>query len=263
MKIKNSESLVFCETYEVIDSKKIPIRDIHSDIKLFKIELSKYFNIVDYLINFLTSNEIDRAQRYRHTKDRNRFIICRSLLKYLLAKETNLEISKIQFKKTENKKPYFPLDTSLFFNISHAGNYAIIAIGPCELGVDIEFVDKDFNFHEILGSVYNESEINIINNFDNKRYSFYKFWTRKEAIVKAIGKGIDDDLKNIPVTDGFHSVPSTLIYGFKKINVFSFNINNDYVGALALTEDATNFDKIVFQPLPTSDQLKLTFQNNN
>ena len=86
--------------------------------------------------------------------------------------------------------------------------------------------------------------------------TFYRFWTRKEAIVKAIGKGIDENLVKIPATDGLHSVPRVLIGNFEKMTAFSFSIDNDYVGALAMTEDINDFDKITFCPLPNAKELE-------
>ena len=260
MGIKNSESDVFCGTSKIAYYDEEASNDTNSGIKLFKIKLSKYYDIVDILLKTLTPIEAKRAARYRHINDRNRFVICRSLLKYLLAKETNLDILKIELEKYDNHKPYFPNNPLVHFNLSHAGNYAIIAIGNCELGVDIEFIDPSFDFTEILSNVFSETEIKLINSSNNKRYSFYQLWTRKEAIVKAIGKGIDDDIFKIPVTDGSHSISSTVIDGFKKINVFSFNLNDDYVGSLALTEDINNFNKIIFSPIPTPNKFKFLTQ---
>ncbi len=102
-------------------------------------------------------------------------------------------------------------------------------------------------------------EIDEVNNSRDKHLTFYKFWTRKEAIVKAIGKGIDDDLIKIPITDGSHSVPSALVYNFKEVKVFSFNLNDDYIGAIAFTEDIHDFERIVFYPSPSSDKLMSLF----
>ena len=260
MEINNSRSVVFCNSSEIVYNNQQISKNIHPEIKLFKIELSKYYNIVDILIKNLTPTEVKRAERYRHIKDKNRFIICRGILKYLLAKERHSDISEIQFENNINHKPYLSIDKSLFFNVSHAGNYALIAIGHYELGVDVEFIDTNFHYNEILSNVFNEEEIDQINTAENSRYQFYKFWTRKESIVKAIGKGIDDDITKIPATDGTHALPSSLVCDFKKLSVFSFNLNDDYIGALAIAEDFKEVERLNFYPSPTVDDLKFSFQ---
>lgn len=255
MKIMKSESNVFCGTSEITYCDEEVSQLSHSDIKLFKIELSKYYAIVDNLLKILSPIEVQRAERYLQLKDRNRFIISRSLLKYVLAKETGLDISKIQFEKSSSHKPYLPSDLLVFFNVSHTGNYAVIAVGDCEMGVDLEFIDNQFDFTEIIPNVFNDSEIHLIRTSKDPIISFYKLWTRKEAIVKSIGKGIDDDFIIIPATDGLHKVSSLLMNGYSSINVFSFNLNADYVGALALTENMI-LKNIICYPLPSPNELK-------
>ena len=257
MKLKDSESIVFCEASEVLDSNNEVLKDVYSDIKLFKIELSQYYNSTEILLKALTLEEVKRAQRYHQLKDSNRFIICRALLKYLIAEEKGLDISQIHFEKQANHKPYFSSDRSLFFNVSHAGDFAVIAIGNCELGIDVEQIDTNFKYADILSSVFSVEEINFINHSQYIRHTFYKFWTRKEAIVKATGKGIDEEFVNIPVSDGSHFVSSSLVEGFKNIDVYSFNLNEDHTGALAYT----NKNKIInFYKIPKAETL-LTFFN--
>ncbi|WP_179319621.1 4'-phosphopantetheinyl transferase family protein [Winogradskyella helgolandensis] len=260
MEYNNSESNLFCGSSIIIDRKGEDSDQIHSGIKLYKIELSQYYNITDVLLKTLTPHEVQRAHRYHHIKDSKRFIICRSFLKLLIAQRNDIEISQVYFEKTENHKPYFPLDKTLFFNVSHAGDYAIIAIGNCELGVDIEYIDKHFNYADILPTVFSSEELSFVEMSNFKRQTFYKLWTRKEAIVKATGKGIDDDFSKIPVLDGAHTVPSSLINDFKKINVFSFNLNAYYVGAFAFKGDDIDFKHISFQPLPNIVELESLFK---
>ncbi|MGC1630553.1 MAG: 4'-phosphopantetheinyl transferase superfamily protein [Gelidibacter sp.] len=247
-------SNLFYSTIEVQDSAMI--QENQCGVILYKIQLSEYQELVPDLIHFLSTSEHHRANRYHFEKDKNRFVICRALLKFLLAEHLDLEIAQILLDIDSNKKPYFAAHPSVFFNVSHAGDYALIAITKSPIGVDIEYVNKSFDYKEILPNICSITEIDEVNQSTDKPLSFYKLWTRKEAIVKAIGKGIDDDLPKIPVTDGFHSVTSALVCGYKKITIFSFNVDYDYVGAIAFTKEIINSDKIVFTPLPTSTELR-------
>jgi 4'-phosphopantetheinyl transferase len=224
-------------------------------IKIYKIELSKHQELASSTLTVLSDSERNRANRYHFLKDRNRFIICRTLLKFLLAEHLGLDIDKILVDVDSNKKPYVSSHPSVFFNVSHSRDYAVIAIATCPVGVDVEYVNTDFDYEEILPTTCNHLEIDEIRNSDDKYRTFYKFWTRKEAILKAIGTGIDDNLLKIPITDGFHSIPLSLMGNYETVKVFSFNLNDDYMSALAYTEDI-HFDSIVFSTLPTSDEMK-------
>ncbi|MGJ8593058.1 MAG: 4'-phosphopantetheinyl transferase family protein [Aquaticitalea sp.] len=256
------KSQLRCRTLDISDLYTDASENSNHNIQLYKIELSKYEMVITSLLKVLLPSEIERAQRYRQNKDKNRFIICRGLLKYLIAKNSGLKISEVEFEKSSKHKPYFPKDRNLFFNVSHAGNFAIIAIGNCELGVDIEYLDPQFDFNEILPNVFSETEVNFINNSLEKRQVFYSHWTRKEAIVKAIGKGIDDDIHKIPSADGLHSISSSLLGDFENISVFGFNVNTNYVGALAVTKEIEDISDIKFHTIPNPEVLKVFFEDN-
>ncbi|MBU2928312.1 4'-phosphopantetheinyl transferase family protein [Winogradskyella psychrotolerans] len=256
MRIKNYETVICCADAAVSDRVKEVSNDNYSDLKIFKIELTRYYDIVDVLIRTLTPLEVERAHRYHQLKDFKRFVICRSILKIIIAQLKGLKVSQVYFEKNDNHKPYFPLDKLLFFNVSHAGDYALIAIGPCELGVDIECINPQFEYDEILTTVFSTEEINFINDSEDERYDFYKLWTRKEAIVKATGQGIDDNVFKIPVKDGSHIVSASLVNNFNKINVYSFNITTNYIGSIAYKGDDVDLKQIVFQPIPSAKKLE-------
>lgn len=253
--MNNSESHVFCDTLNTNYFEPKILNDSILGVKIFKIELEKYVVILDVLFKILSPEEQKRSQRFHQFKDKQTFIICRSVLKYLLSKETGLDVSQIHFVLNDNNKPYLQLDYPLFFNVSHSGNYAIIALSNQEIGVDIERIKSGFDYAEIVPTVFNNLEIKTIDNSENKNYTFYKFWTRKEAIVKATGKGIDDDITQITVVDGLHSVSSQLLSGSKNITVFSFDITPEYLGAIAITEHFNDIQNIQFEPSPKPEDL--------
>ncbi|MBF8150480.1 4'-phosphopantetheinyl transferase superfamily protein [Winogradskyella sp. F6397] len=255
----NSKCIIFSKTSETFDSQIDEEISVDSDIKLFKIELSKYYGVVEVLLKTLTPLEVERAHRYHQLKDFKRFVICRSILKIIIAQLKGLKVSQVYFEKNDNHKPYFPSDKSLFFNVSHAGEYALIAIGPCELGVDIEYINPQFEYEEILPTVFSTEEINFINDSEDERHDFYKLWTRKEAIVKATGQGIDDDFFKIPVKDGSHTVSASLVNNFNKINVYSFNITTSYIGSIAFKGVDVDLKQIVFQPISSAEKLESLF----
>ena len=100
--------------------------------------------------------------------------------------------------------------------------------------------------------MFSAEEINFIHNSEFQRHTFYKFWTRKEAIVKATGKGIDDEFLKIPVRDGSHLVSSSLVQDFKNVNVYSFDLNASYIGSIACTEQ---YKILHFYPPPKPEAL--------
>ncbi|MDN3492156.1 4'-phosphopantetheinyl transferase family protein [Winogradskyella bathintestinalis] len=253
---------VFCHSTKVIIVPFDKFENNSEYLNIFKIKLSLYQNLVIDFLQFLTPVEMQRAERYYSPKDKSRFIICRTLLKFILAQKTGLEIENIIFEKDNNKKPYLPFDRSINFNVSHSENYALIALSHASVGIDVEYMNRDFNFLEIIPSTFNDLEIRSVLKAANKKEAFYTCWTRKEAFVKATGKGIDDNIAQIPALDGQHTKASHLLGEFKNMTVFSFDLDEKYKAAVAFSETMIS-EEIVVSNLPTTLQELIEFKSIN
>src|SRR5690606_14249709 len=121
-----------------------------NDILVYNIHLPDYFHIVNDLSTFLKADEKKRALNYYKERDKNRFIICRSLLKFALSNYAQVSIKDISIELLLNKKPYLPKHPSVSFNVSHSGDYAVLALGTTPIGIDIEYLDLNYTFQETL-----------------------------------------------------------------------------------------------------------------
>ena len=108
------------------------------------------------------------------------------------------DISKLKINENDNGKPYFER-SNIYFNISHTDDAVACIVSDNIVGIDIEKI-KNYN-ERLLKYSMNEEE--IINNEED----FFKFWTLKEAYVKATGTGLSHGFKNIKFinTDSLHS----------------------------------------------------------
>lgn len=254
-------SEIFCESTKVYFENFNRLSDNNFDLKLFKIKLSSYNHLITEFTKHLCESEKQRAQNYHFKKDSNRFIICRALLKFILARQTSEDISNICIKIDDNKKPYITSSHSLFFNVSHAENYAIIALSNIQVGIDLEYKNKKFDFTEILPFTFSDLEIKTISKSTDKTAMFYNFWTRKEAIVKATGQGISDHLSQIPVINGRHFIDAHILNDINNLQVLSFNLDEDYIAAVALKDINLKFNKILIYDLPDNIADLKSFSN--
>lgn len=148
-------------------------------------------------IDVLSDDEIRTASRFVFEQDRRRFVRCRCALRTILAGYTEQDPTEIRFSYNEFGKPF--VDRSLFkFNVAHSGEVALIAVTlRSEIGVDVEFVDGEFDSMNIAGSVFSSAEFErfkLITSSAEQSRSFYTGWTRKEAVLKAIGQGFSTPL---------------------------------------------------------------------
>jgi 4'-phosphopantetheinyl transferase len=237
---------------------------ITNETIIYSIYLPDFVNLKSDLAKYLNSTEINRAERFHSEIDRNRFIIYRSILKFVLAAHTKLSVKNIILDYHLNKKPYLASHPWLHFNMSHSEDYAVIAISRKKVGIDIEYISENFNFTNLLPNVFGNEETSIIQNAVNKKHTFYTFWTRKEAFIKTLGKGIDDDFKYIPCLDGTHPLDSTLLENTENWQMYSFYLENQYLGAIAVEGLSTSLKDPLLFTVPNSmkELLEMTQVSN-
>lgn len=135
---------------------------------------------LSFIYSFVDEKRREKAERYAHEKDRLLSFGAGYLLKKYLPKGENKEM--------ENGKPY--LEDGPFFNISHSGEYVVLAIHPTkEVGIDIEKIDS--NRVDAIRFVLNEDEKKT-----NDTTTLFQIWSNKESLAKCISTGLKD-MKNI------------------------------------------------------------------
>lgn len=203
-----------------------------NDIHIYSIYLPDFADLKSDLAEYLNVKELPVSPNRCMEMD-HKFIIYRSILKIILAAYSKLDAKKIDFDYHLYKKPYLASKPWLHFNISHSQDYVVIAVSRRNLGIDIEYMEQDFPFSNLIPEVFEEREITAIQNSNDKKRLFYSYWTRKEAFVKGLGTGINDNFKHIPCVDGEHSIDVALSENKENWHVCNFNLSDHYMGAIA------------------------------
>ncbi|WP_018620645.1 4'-phosphopantetheinyl transferase family protein [Spirosoma luteum] len=186
----------------------------------------------DYEKTALQPDEIIRAGRFRRAEDRNRFVCARHMVRTLAGRYTHQRPGDICFTVGKNQKPEIKDSDRWHINVSHAGQWVLVAIGVTSVGVDVEENNPDFAFQDVLAHSFTAVEQQYIEANDS-RLLFYRSWTRKEALVKATGKGLDDDFQRVPCLDGRHLIERELIGAAGPWSVSSFRVSDGYSAAIA------------------------------
>jgi 4'-phosphopantetheinyl transferase len=156
------------------------------------------------LLDSLNVEEKVKAQKFKFDKQRNYFSYSRSLLRYILSVYTEIPPAEIEFVYGTNGKPSLAAHQNkknINFNLSHSDGYFACAIGSSnEIGVDIENVfPNSKQVNNITKKFFLQTESDrITSKIDTEAYYlFYKYWTIKEAYIKAKGNSIMQ-LKEVP-----------------------------------------------------------------
>jgi 4'-phosphopantetheinyl transferase len=210
-------------------------RELNDNLDIWRVYIPSNKAHIGKLQELLQPDEMERAARYYHKTDTDRFLIARGMLRVLLGMYLNRPPVQLQFAEGANKKPFVcsTEPVQVHYNVSHSGDWILIAVANMDMGIDVEKINPDFNFSEILGSCFSLQEIAFIANENLAANGFYRLWTRKEALLKATSKGIDNNLTQIPCTDGKHEVAEEIIGSPHNWIVSSFEVENQYVGSIA------------------------------
>jgi 4'-phosphopantetheinyl transferase len=153
----------------------------------------------------LSSEELERASRYRFPGDQKRYILRRGILRELIGRYLNSPATSARFTANEFGKPALAegFNSRLKFNLSVSEDVALIALTEGrEIGVDIERVRQDFEVERIARrffSIYEQTQLHKAS-FHQKIEAFFNCWTRKEAYVKAHGQGLTLPLDQFDVS---------------------------------------------------------------
>ncbi len=140
----------------------------------------------------LSSNEIDKINRLRNQQHRAQALLMRVQLRQLLSRYLGLNSNEIKFSYREYGKPYLA-DASLSFNVSDSGSQALVAVSLTdELGVDIENWRTMANLAGMVRRNFSANEqqqwLDVLDK--HQEATFFDLWTRKEAFIKATGRGL-------------------------------------------------------------------------
>lgn len=176
-------------------------------------------------LGILSSDELARANRLRFPSDRNSYVRTRAIARELLAGYCGLAPAALTFDYGPAGKPRLADRDAPRFNISHSGMLAVVAIAQGEVGIDVE--RRKPPIPEVSQTAFSTIETHQIRSADDPLIAFYDTWTRKEALVKAIGAGLGESLSGLVVG---HRGEMT-IHGF---HVQSLNLGTEYSAAVAM-----------------------------
>ena len=162
---------------------------------------------VDWLSQFLSNDERDRARRFHFNSDRDHFIVARAWLRIIIGYYVRVEPAELEFDYSSYGKPSlakpFAEVTGLNFNLAHSGELAILGITMRrQIGIDLERISDKVAYEEIARRFFSSSEVACLSSLPQaaRARAFFNGWTRKEAFIKAKGLGLSLDLDQFDVT---------------------------------------------------------------
>ncbi len=185
----------------------------------------------------LTKEEQDRADAFIRTEDRVRYEVSRAALRILLGRYVGRSPGDLRLGTGPNGKPALVDHPGVRFNLSRSGRLALIGLAmERDIGVDLaQRCDPD-DGQDQIADFFAPEERNALRLLPagQSAAAFTEVWTRKEAVVKALGDGLYRALDSFVVPVLPDDPPVVRFATASPWYVFSLNPRYGYCGAIAI-----------------------------
>jgi 4'-phosphopantetheinyl transferase len=195
----------------------------------------------EILEKLLSADERERADRFHFARDRTRFIVARGGLRLILSSYCSAPPQRLEFQTDSYGKPaLLGPSAAMEFNVSHSGDYVLVGVTagvPC--GVDIELGRADMEELAIAQRFFCAREVEWLSRTEK---GFLRLWTAKEAVIKAVGRGVSIPLSDVDVTDVVEGKTSSITLRSAGMEPQTLWLNElslvpNYAAALATVEE--------------------------
>ncbi len=194
----------------------LPLFARHSRYKLLEagavdvwhVSLSASMRDLAVLANMLSPHERQYSDRYVRSADRHRAVVSRGLLRHLIGQYLAVAPNDVLISIGSHGKPF--ISHPMRFNVTHSGD--VVAFAFCigrEVGIDVERIDPGIDIMLLARNVFGASELGQFEALAHHERlgAFFAGWTRKEALLKALGDGLTRPLCEIGMPVGCSSQP--------------------------------------------------------
>ncbi len=176
------------------------------------LEEAEFLKFYQEIYHSLPEQVQQKVDAFKFPADQQRSLIGDLIVRNYYSEKLDLKPAEIDFEYNEHQKPHLKNIKGECFNISHSGNYVVVAFSDKAVGVDVEVMKKDRR--NIAERFFTPSEIKDMNEAGSDEMQikyFYQLWTLKESYMKAIGDGLTMSLSSFSFAknaDGFYLLKS-------------------------------------------------------
>lgn len=191
------------------------------NIRIFIGDISE-LDITEIDISRLSKYRADKIKSISNEKNKRQSVGAEIVLNYGVKKCFGID-APLNYDADARGKTYFT-DIDAFFSLSHSGAYAVCALSDNAVGVDIqEYRPVNLRLAERF---FTADEFAAVK--ENPIESFNRIWTRKEAVSKAVGDGLQIGFSDIDVMKDYIT-HNGILY-----RIFDVDINGAYSMAAAV-----------------------------
>lgn len=196
-------------------------------VELFAADIRQIAPKADELILLLDEERQKRVRSYGSTRDALRCLAAGLLLYDAFGERAR----NTHFEHGKRGKPFLP-DVAPF-NLTHAGDYAVLALSKDTVGVDLERI-RSINWSRVSERFFHPDEQRFLEQSSDPQTMFFTIWTLKESYLKALGHGFSVSPRSFCVLP---ESPCAALEGDSEFHFHSFSTFPGYCLSVCCQEE--------------------------
>ncbi len=176
---------------------------VSNEIHIWQFPLNVPESTLDRYTELLSTDEKQKAGRFHFQRDNRRFTVTRATMRSILGSYVQFGPRELRFRYSEHGKPQIKNPArDIRFNVSHSGEEAVVAVtSGRETGVDVEQIRDNVEIDSLAERFFSTTEKDFLRGLphEKKLSTFFRFWTCKEAFLKAQAVGLTRSLASFTV----------------------------------------------------------------
>lgn len=169
-------------------------------LKIYYLKISDCNTIPEVsLLKRIRERTREEVVTFKNVKVRRLKCLGEIMVSELIEKLWQIQAKEYSIVKAKHGKPYIQMQTGIFYNLSHSGNYMVCALSDREVGIDIQQMGT-YKF-QIAERFFHQNEIQTFVQCDPKERAnlFYRYWAAKESFLKYTGTGLSVSLSDFEI----------------------------------------------------------------
>ena len=200
-------------------------------ISVVRVDLTADEAREDMALGWLNTSERPRCESYL-PEPRRHFVLSRAALRAIACAELGCANGSLSFGEGEHGKPFAQVagqPAAIAFSVSHSGEYGLIAHAKTgRLGVDVEQVVPKRHLNSLIEAVMGPDERRELGEMPERArlLQFFRLWTCKEALVKALGTGFSTDVSGFQVPPNIRRGESAGVFRFPHLPAHTWRLED-------------------------------------
>lgn len=169
---------------------------------LWVTELDRWTALAEQRRGWLSAEELAEAAGLLLPRHRSRQLARRVFLRSILGGYLGVPPQRVELARRALGKPVLADPTlPLGFSVAHSNGLAVCAVAAGEVGVDVEYRRRLSDPDGMAGRILSAREQTVYHAQEpaGREVALLRFWTQKEAFLKATGEGITRPMKDVEI----------------------------------------------------------------